>query len=295
MKKMVIDEAFLGELELIESVLKNNVAGAFGGNRRSRSFGSSCEFADYRDYVPGDDVTKIDWNAYARFDKLYEKLYYDERQMHTRIYIDASRSMAHSTDEVKAEEAIKLAAAFAYLSVAEMDKVSIYVIHGSELTEIVSSMVGKDQFLACVNKLNEIEFTGDARIGEAIVPSRVGRGDGLSVIISDFLTDDNYESAIDRLTEQKRDVLCIQVLSREELNPQIRGKMHLFDAESSYKYYRKKIDADVIRAYRDALAYVTDRIRVYCESRDARYLLVPSDTLMPDVFFGKLVDMEVIK
>lgn len=295
MKKLVIDEAFLGELELIETVLRNNVAGAFGGNRRSRSFGSSCEFADYRDYVPGDDVTKIDWNAYARFDKLYEKLYYDERQMHTRIYIDASRSMAHSTDDVKAEEAIKLAAAFAYLSAAEMDKVSIYVIHGSTLTEIVSSMVGKDQFLSCVNKLNEIEFTGDARIGEAIMPSTVGRGDGLSVIISDFLTDENYESAIDRLTEQRRDVLCIQVLSREEINPQVRGKMHLFDAEDSFKYYRKKIDADVIRAYKDALAYVTDRIKLYCESRDARYLLVPSDTPMPEVFFGKLVDLEVIK
>ena len=204
MKRVVIDEAFLSELELLGTVLKNNVAGMFGGNRRSKNLGSSCEFADYRDYMPGDDVTKIDWNAYARFDKLYEKLYFDERQMHTRIYIDASRSMDYGTDE-KAVAAVKLAAAFAYLSIAEMDKVSIYAIRGNVLEEIVVGMVGKDAYLNCVGKLNELEFDADSKISEAIVPSSVGRGDGYSIIISDFLTDDNYESAIDRFAEQRRD------------------------------------------------------------------------------------------
>jgi uncharacterized protein (DUF58 family) len=295
MKKMVIDEAFLGELEALQTLLKNNTAGSLGGNRRSKNLGSSCEFADYRDYVPGDDVTKIDWNAYARFDKLYEKLYYDERQMHTRIYIDASRSMGHGSDDEKAEQAIRIAAAFAYLSVAEMDKVSIYAMHGDSLDEVVSGMVGKDSYLNCINRLNEIEFSGDARISEAIIPSKVGYGDGLSIIISDFLTDEKFEDAIDRLIEQKRDLLCIQVLSREELNPQLRGKMHLFDSENANKFFRKKIDHDVVRAYKDALKYVTDRIKNYCESRGARYLLVAAHTPPAEIFFGKLVDMEVTK
>lgn len=295
MKKMVIDEAFLGELEALQTLLKNNVAGSFGGNRRSRNLGSSCEFADYRDYVAGDDVTKIDWNAYARFDKLYQKLYYDERQMHTRIYIDASRSMGHGADEEKAEQAIRLAAAFAYLSVCEMDKVSIYTIKGGSLDEIVSGMVGKDAYLSCIDRLNAIEFDGDARISEAIVPSSVGRGDGLSVILSDFLTDENYEDAIDRLCAQKRDVLCIQILSREELNPQLRGRMHLLDAESTEKFFRKRIDQDVVRAYKEALGYVTDRIRLYCESREARYMMLPAHESMAEVFFGRLSDMEVTK
>ena len=116
MGKFTINEELLAQIESLQSILKNNVAGMFGGNRQSKSFGSSCEFADYRDYLPGDDINKIDWNAYARFDKLYEKLYYDERQMHTRIYIDASRSMIHGSEE-KAEAALRLAAALAYLSV----------------------------------------------------------------------------------------------------------------------------------------------------------------------------------
>jgi len=294
MKKVVIEESFLSQLEQLGTLLKNNVAGMFGGNRRSKNLGSSCEFADYRDYMPGDDVTKIDWNAYARFDKLYEKLYFDERQMHTRIYIDASRSMDHGGDE-KAVFAIKLAAAFAYLSVCEMDKVSIYAIRGSSLEEIVTGMVGKDSYLNCINKLNELEFDSDSKISEAIVPSAVGRGDGYSIIISDFLTDENFESAIDRLAEQRRDILCVQVLAREELNPQIRGKMHLFDSEDQSKFFRKKIDQDVVRAYKDALKYVTDRIRLYTESRGGQYILAPAYMDLPELFFDKFADMGVVK
>ncbi|MBQ8311408.1 MAG: DUF58 domain-containing protein [Clostridia bacterium] len=295
MKKLVIDEAFLSELESLQTLLKNNVAGALGGNRRSKNLGSSCEFADYRDYVPGDDVTKIDWNAYARFDKLYEKLYYDERQMHTRIYIDASHSMGHGADEEKAEQAIRIAAAFAYLSVCELDKVSIYVLRGGVAEEIVSGMVGKDSYLNCVNRLNAISFEGDARISEAIVPTNVGRGDGFSIILSDFLTDENYEDAIDWLCERKRDVLCVQILSREELNPQLRGRMHLLDSEDGNRFFRKKIDGDVVHAYKEALRYVSDRVRTYCESRGAHYLLVPAYVPPADIFFGQLSDMEVIK
>lgn len=294
MKKVVIDEFFLGQLEQLGTILKNNVAGMFGGNRRSKNLGSSCEFADYRDYMPGDDVTKIDWNAYARFDKLFQKLYFDERQMHTKIYIDVSRSMVHGNDE-KAVAAIKIAAAFAYLSVCEMDKVSIYAIRGSSLEEVVSGMVGKDSYLNCIGKLNELEFDFDSKISEAIVPSSVGRGDGYSIIISDFLTDENYEAAIDRLAEQKRDILCVQILSREEINPQIRGKMHLFDSEDQSRFFRKKIDQDVVRAYKDALKYVTDRIRLYCESRGGQYILVPSYTELSEIFLDKFIDMGVVK
>ncbi len=294
MGKMVIDEAFLSEIEALQTLLKNNVAGMFGGNHQSKSFGSSCEFTDYRDYVPGDDITKIDWNAYARFDKLYQKLYLDERQMHTRIYIDASRSMQHGTNE-KAEQAIRMAAAFAYLSIGEMDKVSIYALHEDHAEEIISGMVGKESYLSYINRLNEIEFTSDVSISNAILPSKIGMGDGYSILISDFLTDDEYEKAIDKFAEQKRDILCVQILSREEPNPQFRGKMHLFDSEDVGRFFRRKIDRERIRAYKEALAHVTGRIKNYCEARNGHYLLVPAHQKLFDVFFGDLVDLEVLK
>ena len=294
MEKTVIDEAFLSEIEALQSLLQHNVAGMFGGNHQSKSFGSSCEFADYRDYVPGDDVTKIDWNVYARFDKLYQKLYLDERQMHTKIYIDASRSMQHATPE-KAEQAIRIAAAFAYLSVNEMDKVSVYAIHGDRVDEIISGMVGKDAYLCNVNLLNDIEFAGVARMGDAIRSSRIGMGDGYSILISDFLTDDDYEAAIDRFAEQRRDILCLQILSREELNPQLRGKMHLFDSEDQSSFFRKKIDKDRVNAYKEALKYVTERIKNYCEARGGHYQLIPAYQKLSDLFFGDMVDLGVLK
>ena len=294
MGKMVIDEALLSEIETMQTLLKNNVAGMFGGNRRTKSFGSSSEFADHRDYVPGDDISKIDWNVYARFDKLYQKLYLDERQMHTRIYIDASRSMQHGILE-KADQALRIAAAFAYLSVCEMDKVSIYAIHGGHAEEIISGMVGKDSYMNYINKLNDIEFYGEASVAEAISSAKLGMGDGCSVIISDFLTDERYETAIDKLAEKKRDILCVQVLSREEINPQFRGKMHLFDSENQARTFRKKIDKERVNAYKSALRYVMERVQSYAEARGGNYMLVPSDESILGAFFGEMLDKGVLK
>ncbi len=294
MSRHIINEELLTQIETLQSILKNNMAGMFGGLRQSRNFGSSCEFADYRDYMAGDDITKIDWNAYARFDKLYEKLYLDERQMHTRIYIDASRSMAYG-DQNKADQAIRLAATLAYLSVCEMDKVSIYVIKEGNAEQIILGMVGKENYLSSIGRLNEIAFDGDSHISKAILPTKVGYGDGLSVIISDFLTDNDYEDAIDFLADRRRDVLCMQVLTREEKNPQIRGKMHLFDSENAERQYRKNIDKEIIKAYKNALEYATDRIKNYCLSRGADYMLVTAEDSISEVFFGKLVNNGVLK
>ena len=294
MSELIVNEAFLQQVETLQSVLKNNNAGMFGGTRKSKTYGSSCEFADYRDYMPGDDITKIDWNVYARFDKLYQKLYLDERQMHTRIYIDASRSMAFGNAE-KGKQCLRLAATLAYLSLSEMEKVSIYVIREKEVETLINGIVGKNAYYEQIGKLNDVVFDGDSYLADAIVPSRVGHGDGMSILISDFLTDNNYETAIDRLADSKRDILCIQVLARDELNPQMRGKMHLFDSENAGKFYRKNIDKEIIRAYKAALQYVQDRIRDYCAARGADYMLVAADQTMGEVFFDKLVNLGVLK
>lgn len=294
MKSVVINEGFLERLERLELLLKHNSAGAFGGNRKSKSFGSSCEFADYRDYMPGDDITKIDWNVYARTEKLYQKLYLDERQMHTKIYIDTSRSMDYGDGE-KAEMAIKLAAAIAYISVSAMEKVSVFAMSGGEIRPIVSSVIGRDNFITVIGKLNELEFSGDCKISEAILKTNVGRADGLSVIISDFLTDDNYENAIDYLTDKRRDVLCIQVLSETELSPDLSGRVHLYDSENIEKTYRKNVNRDIIAAYRDAVDYATGRLRNYLMAREGGYILVGANEELSHVFFGKMENLGVLK
>ena len=294
MSYFVINEELLSQIEMLETLIRNNVAGMFGGNHRSRNFGSSCEFADYRDYTDGDDTGKIDWNAYARFEKLYLKLYLDERQMHTRIYIDASRSMEHG-DAAKAEQAIRIAALIAYVSVSEMDKVSVYMIKEGEAIPIISNIVGKESYLASIGALNDIVFDGDSRISDAILQSTVGYGDGMSVIISDFLTDNDYENALNHLAAKRRDIFCVQVLSREELNPLTRGKVHLFDSESEGREYRRHVDREIADAYKRALAYVTENLRDMCLSRGGEYVLVSAEDSISDVFFEKMIAAGVMK
>lgn len=294
MSALVVNEEFLTQVELLQTLVKNNVAGLFGGNHKSKTYGSSCEFADYRDYIPGDDITKIDWNAFARFEKLYLKLYLDERQVHTRIYIDASRSMNFGKCK-KDEQAIKIAAALAYISICEMDKVSIYIIRGKHVEEVVTNMLGREAYYNNIGKLNEIVFEGDSYISEAILPSVVGYGDGLSVIISDYLTDNDFENAVDHLAGKKRDILCIQVLSKEELNPKSRGKLHFYDSEDSDKFYRRNINREIIRAYKSALEYATGRLREHCLSRGGQYMLVSTQDSLTEIFFDKLVTLGVMK
>ncbi|MGN0823616.1 MAG: DUF58 domain-containing protein [Candidatus Coproplasma sp.] len=294
MARKVIDEELLGQFETLQMLIKNNVAGMFGGNHKSKTYGSSCEFADYREYAPGDDITKIDWNAYARFENLYTKLFLDERQMHTRIYIDASRSMGFGKGR-KDEQSLRLAAAFAYLSVCEMDKVSIYAVHDDKLECVISGMLGKEAFIGSIGKLNDVEFYGDSKLSEAIVPSTVGYGDGMSIIISDFLTDNDFSAAINHLADKKRHVLCAQVLSKEELNPKARGKMHFFDSENGSKYYRKNISREIISAYKQAVDYVVERIKNVCASRGADYMLVGAEDSIGDLFFNELVSEGVLK
>ncbi len=282
------------QIERLQTIVKNNVAGLFGGNHQSKTYGSSCDFADYRDYMPGDDIKKIDWNAYARFDKLYLKLYLDEKQVHTRIYIDASRSMTYGNGK-KDTQAIRVAATLAYLSICEMDKVSVYAVREHGVEEVISKMYGRENFYREIGKLNSIVFDGDSYITDAILPSVVGYGDGLSVIISDFLTDNDFQGAIDYLSSKKRDVFCVQILSKEELVPKARGKMHFFDSEDGSKDYRKNITRDIINAYKQAVDYATERISSYCAAREGQYVLVPAEQSMQELFFGILTDKGVLK
>lgn len=290
--KQAIDEQFLQQIELFSLSVKDNVAGLFGGNHKSKKYGSSCEFADYRDYIEGDDVTKIDWNLYGKFEKMYLKLYLDERQMQTRIYIDTSASMSFFG---KDEMALKLASTLAFMSVDEMDKVSIYALKGNYAKPIIENLVGKDAFFNNINKLNKIDFDGDVQISEAIVRSTVGYGDGRSILISDFLTDNNFNDAVDYLRGKKRDVLCIQVLSEEELHPQFRGKTIIHDGEDDNRFYKDNISRDSMKAYQRALEFVTNRISDFCFSRDADFVQVSTADSMKQIFLDKMVQRGIIK
>lgn len=290
--KQVIDEQFLQQIELFSLSVKDNVAGLFGGNHKSKKFGSSCEFADYRDYIEGDDITKIDWNLYGKFEKMYLKLYLDERQMQTKIYIDTSGSMSYFN---KGDYALRLASTLAYLSVNEMDKVNLYALKDNFAEPILENLVGKDSYMNSISRLNEVEFVAENDITNGIMRSNVGYGDGRSIIISDFLSESKYQDAIDYLRSKRRDVLCIQVLSEEEMHPSLRGKTVIHDGEDDNKTYKNNITRDVIQAYQKAVEFVTKRIENFCLSRECDYLLVSTKDSMKEIFLNKMVQRGIIK
>ncbi len=171
----------------------------------------------------------------------------------------------------------------------------MYAVHDSEVTEVISSVAGKERFYAEIGKLNEITFGGDCFLSDGILPSDVGYGDGLSVVISDFLTDNDYENAIDYLADKKRDLLCVQVLSAEELNPKVRGKNIFHDSENEGRTYRRNINKDIIKAYRAAVRYVQERLQNYCAARGAQYMLVQDDRPMEEIFFERLTMAGVLQ
>jgi hypothetical protein len=140
MKRRILDGDFLDRLDAATLLLKNPMTGFFGGSRRARSYGNTVEFADFREYFPGDDIRRIDWNVYARFEKYFIRLFTDERQMHNQILVDCSASMACGEPE-KAEQALRIAAAFGYLSVSAMDRVSYKLLKGEKAEDIMVRMV----------------------------------------------------------------------------------------------------------------------------------------------------------
>ena len=296
--KQIIDDSFLSVLESRDLRIEKAMQGLFGGNRRSQAYGNSAEFADFREYAPGDDLRRIDWNLYARFEKLYLKLFVDERQLHHKIYIDASASMDWGEPN-KSHTALKLAAAIGFLSVQAMDRVSFYAIHKNSCEDLCRTIVGKDAFYRAVNVLNNLPFYGDGNMGTALnALEDPGYGNGVSVIISDFLTDCDWKSGVDKLLYHKRDVWLIQVLSRDEISPALSGKLLMLDAEGvdedDRKNYKIEVTRSSVKAYEEAFLYHQRDIHDFCAIRKIPFITVCSDESIERMLLQKATEVGMI-
>ena len=297
--KKIIDGNFLSTLESLDLNVKQLMNGGFGGNRRSASYGSSTEFADYREYTAGDDLRRIDWNIYGRFEKLFIKLYVDERQLHHKIYIDASASMDHG-DPKKSYAALRIAAALGFISVQAMDRVSFYSLYEDECESLCPTVVGRESFYRAVNDLNGLEFYGDTDLGMSIRSCETpGRDDGITYIISDFFTESDWKSAVDWLLFRGRQVVLIQVVSREEIAPGMSGKIQLMDSEAigeeDLKNFKMEVSRTTMKAYAQALEYHENEIRKFCAARGVSFMTICSDESIERIFFKKGLEAEVVK
>ena len=296
--KQIIDGGFIAMLESRDLHIQNPMNGMFGGNRRSRAYGSSAEFADFREYAPGDDLRRIDWNLYARFEKLYLKLFVDERQLHHKIYIDASASMDWGEPN-KGHMALKIAAAIGFLSVQAMDRVSFYAIHEDACEDLCQTVIGREALYNAANLLNTLDFYGDGDMGAAFSTlENPGRGDGISIIISDFLTDSDWKSAVDKLLYHNREVWLIQILSRDEITPDISGKVLMLDAESydedDSRNYRSEVTRSSIKAYEEAFLYHQKQLKHFCAARNVGFITLCSDESIERMLFQKATEVGLI-
>ena len=293
MKDSYLNDEFFSRLEALAFNLRKDLGGFFGGKHLVTTYGQTVEFADYREYMLGDDIRRIDWNLYSRFEKYFIKLFTDERQMHVHIYIDCSGSMG-KVNPNKGAYAIAVAAAIGYLAIHNMDKVSYHLIKGSKAENPFGTIVGKRAFFRAMTTLEQIEFTDEADISSAIVGDpNVGTGDGMSVIISDFFSDNDWKKGVDYLVYKKNQVLLAQVYSPDELDPSYTDRVHLIDSESTdmgdSKNMKIRINKSMQLAFREAVAAFLADISDFCKRRDAGFISLDCEKPIENQLFSELL------
>lgn len=299
MKVEYLNDQFFSRLETLALNLKSNLTGYFGGKHLVNTYGQTVEFADFREYQLGDDIRRIDWNLFSRFEKYFLKLFTDERQMQVQIFLDCSASMGKDNPQ-KASYTIATAAALGFLAVQNMDKVSFNIMKGERSENPFGTIVGKNSFFRASNALQEIKFEGESDI-ELCVAScpDTSRNNGLSVIISDFFTESNWKKAVDYLCYKNRQVMLVQILSPEEVDPTYDGRVNLIDSESvdvsDNKNMKIKITRSMQKAYEEAMIDFKKDIKTFCSKRNVDYISVRSDMPIEKVLFGELFKVGIIE
>ena len=171
MKLSYLNDGFFSRLETLALNLKTNLSGYFGGKHLVSTYGQTVEFSDFREYQPGDDIRRIDWNLYSRFEKYFLKLFTDERQMQVQIFIDCSASMGKDNPK-KAAYVVATAAALGFLAVQNMDKASFYLMKGDNAENENGTIVGKNAFFRAVKTLENIDFEGETDIEKCVTNCR---------------------------------------------------------------------------------------------------------------------------
>lgn len=250
---MILDQGFIDLLKSTYITFDLMVKDGQIGSKRSKSKGSSVEFSDYRQYTHGDDFRRIDWNAYARFEKLFIKLFLEEREASIHIFIDTSQSMDFYKKNVAA---LKVAAAYTYYAIAGYDKVSIYPV-GEKDNMALRNIKGGTAFHKAVSLMEGFEYGGEANLYDTVRGSAISKG--MSVIISDFLGEQDLDQILRYLHFKKQKVVLIHIVSEEELEPTFEEHVRIVDSESS-EHMELMMGSDMIRIYKKALQEHIDNI-----------------------------------
>lgn len=274
--KPLLSPELLAQLERLELVSHKVFRGRMKGERRSKRKGQSVEFADFRNYAPGDDLRFIDWNTYARLDRLFLKMFLEEEDLHFYALIDASASMGFG-EPAKLLYARQIAAALGFIGLIRADRVRIETL-GQPAHRPGPVLRGRASVWRMFQLLEEIELGERVGLAQGVKNFCIrNAGKGIVVLVSDLLDKQGFEAAFRYLVAQQLDVYVIHVLSAEELNPEIRGDLRLVDCEDA-DTAEITVSAPLLKRYQQTLAGFIASAREFCGRRGINYLLANNQT-----------------
>jgi uncharacterized protein (DUF58 family) len=312
----LFDEAFLRRLERLAILSRRAMAGQLQGERRSPKRGQSVEFADYRPYAPGDDFRRIDWNAYARLERFFIKLFVEEEDLTVHLLVDTSRSMDWGQPN-KLWYAVHAAGALGYVALAGLDRVTVTTLGAStdqQISKSANQQVvddslvyfpprrGKGQALALFSFLQSLTSGGKTHLSPRLrAYASAATQPGPLLLLSDLL-DDGWAEGLRALASRGFEVTVLHILAPDELNPETSewlggastGDFKLLDIETGAEV-EITADFDLLERYRDGLAAWQEELRHFCGARGMHY--VPIETSLPfeELLFAWLRQRGVLK
>lgn len=261
----------MAQLERLEIVTRKIFRGRMKGERRSKRKGQSVEFADFRNYVAGDDLRLLDWNLYARLDKLIVKLFLEEEDLHFYTLIDASMSMDFG-EPTKLDYAKQLAASLGFIGLIRADRVRIETL-GQGAMQRSPILRGRRSVWRMVEHVEAIEPGEQISLADGVKNFCIRNpGRGVVVLISDLMDKEGYEKALRYFVSQNIDCYVIHVLSQEELDPDVKGDLKLVDCEDQDEA-EITVSAPLLNKYKQTLSAFTSGAQEFCSRRGMHYLL----------------------
>lgn len=269
---MKFDPSTINRLKRLQIVAQQIKAGTIRGDRRSPRHGQSIEFADYRNYVPGDDLRQLDWNIYARHNHPFIKLREGEEDLAVYLLVDGSKSMEWGMDdENKFTYACRLAAGFSVISLFTGDQLWLDVLGtGFQL----GPMRGQGNMLRVLDALDQVNPQGEVNLSKTGMQFNGSRKrPGLVILISDLLFTDGYKDGLKSIQGHGHEIILLQTLCQEELSPSLDGELQLVDVETEATQ-EVNIDRGMHKIYNQRLKTWQAEIRDFCNQRQIRYFNV---------------------
>ena len=283
---------FLARLEELRIRTRRQYAGMGKGAHLSPKRGSSLEFNDYRHYAPGDDFRHIDWGLYGRTDKYYIKLFKEEEDLLTYIFLDASASMAYPAGDRKFEYAVATALALAYVALGSGDRVMIRVLGGSGGLA-PAFVLGRHRIVELARKLREVSPGGQYDFAQVLAREMLSiRRAGKVFVISDFLMMLNsVTKGLGLFLAASMDLTAVQILGGRELKGHgLEGDVEVIDSESGERV-RVAIGAREREQYQETMMRLTREIRSFCLKRGLHYSLYVTDREFQAFFLRAVAEL----